>query len=122
MREQTFIRPMLFMHAGLLVWAAHFSALYALNALVCARGLAAVSLGGFPIVPLAITVLTLVAVAGIAAAAYLAWKGRQPVMPERSGGPEAARFVRDTTLLVCGIGMVGVVWDALPAFIVPACA
>ena len=113
---------MLFMHAGLLVWGAHFTALYGLNALVCARGFAAASLGGFSIVAWAVAVLTLVAAAGIAAAAYLAWKGRHPVMPERSGGPEAARFVRDTTLLVCGMGMVGVVWGALPAFIVPACA
>lgn len=121
MREQRFIGPTLFMLAGLVVWAAHFTAIYGLNAVVCARGFAAASIIALPVVPLGVTILTLLAVAGLAGPAYLAWVGRHPSMPDGSG-PEVARFVRQMTILVSAIAAVGVIWEAVPAFLIPPCS
>lgn len=112
---------MLFMLAGFLIWGAHFTAIYGFNAVVCARGLGADAVIGIPMVAVGVTVLTFLAFAALAGTTYLAWSGQRPLMPDGSG-PELAAFVRHTTLLACAMGAVGVIWDAVPVFLVPPCA
>jgi hypothetical protein len=120
MREQAFARPLLFPVAGLLVWAAHFAAIYAINALACARGLAGGTLAGLPAVPAAVTIATLVALAALVAIAWAAWIRRGPAPPSEVT-PATVRFIHLMAQSVVGVSLLGVVLDALPAYIVPAC-
>jgi hypothetical protein len=120
MREQAFVRLLLFPVAGLLVWAAHFAAIYAINALACARGLARGTLAGLPAVPAAVTVMTLVAVAALAAIAWAAWIRHGPAPPSQVT-PTTVRFIHLMAQSVVGLSLLGVLLDALPAYIVPPC-
>ena len=121
MREQKFISPMLFMLVGLLIWAAHFTVIYGFNALACARGFETASIGGLPAVPLGVIIVTLLALGCLAVTGYLAWNGRQPVLPNGSGR-EVTQFVRQISLLGVAIAALGVTWEAIPAFLIPPCA
>jgi hypothetical protein len=120
MHEQKSIRPLLFAVAGLAIWASHFGAIYAINALACARGAGDANLWGFPAVPAAVTVTTLVAIAALIALAIAVRSGRHPEFPE-GAAPRTERFLNQISLTVAGIATLGVVWDALPAYIVPSC-
>jgi hypothetical protein len=97
----TFTRAALWMSSGVMVWALHFTAVYGLTALACARGwnwLVAPSIG----------VATLVAV--IALAPILAVAARR-----------RAQFEYWLTAWIAAFGLVGIVWGALTVLLVPIC-
>lgn len=120
MREQAFLRPLLFMLAGLLVWAAHFAVLYAINALACARGFANGMALGVGIVPLAISAATLLALAVLGWIVFGALSGSRPHVPA-SAEHQTSVFMRFVALTVAGISFVAIVYETVPAFIVPPC-
>jgi hypothetical protein len=121
MREQVVVRPLTLMVAGLLIWGAHFALVYAFNAYVCARALADQRLLGLPVVPLGIGVITLAALLVLALCALLVLLGGRPRLAHVEG--EAVHgFMRAITLLGLAIATLAVVTQALPAYIVPACA
>lgn len=97
--------------APLLVWAAHFTALYAAHALACERGL------GEGAARLAALVATAVALAALLA---LAW----PALPllRHGGGEAAAPFARWFAGAAAVLAAVAVVFGAAAALVVPACA
>src|SRR5690606_20461468 len=61
---------------GLLVWALHFSAVYIVTALMCARDAADAQWLGLPALPLVIAALTLIAIVALGALARQALRGR----------------------------------------------
>lgn len=98
-----------------LLWAAHFTALYALASLACshlrpqalAPGLAI--LGGS-------AVLTAAALA-LAIAGVLRNRGAR-----RDGAPGAPdTFIARTAMLLYGLAAIGMAWVALPVFLLPSC-
>ena len=93
---------------GVLAWAAAFLASYVTAALACARGFADTTVLGLEIVPLAVGVASFAALAGIAGVAAKA----------RAGAMDAA--LREVALIVCLVGVAGVLWNALPALLVGA--
>src|SRR5262245_43862642 len=105
---QRFSPTVFMLTGGVLIWAAAFLAAYVFTAVACARGFADATLLGLAIVPVAAGIASLAAVAGIAAVSAIA--RRRNVSP----------VLRDVALVVCLLGGVGVVWDALPAVIVAA--
>ena len=121
MREQVFVRPLLFLVGGLVVWAAHFGVVYAVNALACARGFAGASVAGWPAVPGAIALATLIAVLALGAIAWAVRSGRTPALPD-GAAPRTRRFLDHVALTIVGIALLGVVWDAVPAYLLPPCA
>jgi hypothetical protein len=103
--------------AGLLIWSLHFGAIYAFQALACARGFAGREVAGVDIVTAFIAAVTLLAL--LAAAAVIA-TGR------RSSGPavelaEHDEFLRRLTILVAGLSAVAIIWQALPVLMMPPC-
>jgi hypothetical protein len=96
---------------GPLLWAAHLFALYALEALVCAGRMSNAShLRPLAVVLTAITVAVLLALI----AAHVR---------TTSHGPRSfARFLGDISTVLAVFALIGVLWGALSAVLLPACA
>lgn len=91
------------------VWAVHFTVIYVVNALACARGIAA----GW--VPLAIALATAPALLALLLLAQAAWRRA------RAGEEEAAPFLGHVGVLLCTLTLVALAWNVLPVLFVPAC-
>ena len=103
MRNEHFAAAMLRATGGLILWAAHFTILYGVVGLACARGVPAV-------VPWTAAIATLLAVAG---AAWLTLSGLRR-------GPHD--FLAWLTAAAAASALVAIVWQALPVLLVPWCA
>ncbi len=88
--------------AGIIVWALHFATIYGVTALACARGFA----GSLPV---AIAVATLVAVIGAAAILVSGWRRRSD-------------FAHWLSASIAGFALLAIVFEAMPAWLVPTCA
>ena len=86
---------------GPLLWALHFTLVYGFTALACARGFANT-------VPSAVAAATLVA--GVLAAV---------VILRNAKGND---FIDWLAAALGGFALLAIVWEAIPAFMVPACA
>ena len=91
----------LWIPSGVLVWAAHFAALYGFTAFACARG-------SPEALPWLTGAATLAALAALAAIAFIHRGGRG--------------FHAWMTLAVAGLSLVAVVFQTVPLFIVRPCA
>jgi hypothetical protein len=98
----SFARAGLLMSAGALCWALHFAAVYGFTGVACARGYAQA-------VPWAILACTVVAGLGAAAVMSVALRQRES-------------FEHWLAAAIAGAAMLAIVWEALPALLVPACA
>lgn len=105
--------------AGLVVWAGHFTLVYAVTALACERGLLGRSLFGLPLVPALVGLATLLALALLVLLLRPALAGLGTPLTE--GGEAEPRFTRwfaaSTTLLAT----LAVVFEAVPALLLPGC-
>ena len=86
------------------VWLVHFTAVYVVASIACAR---------LPAATLAATAVALVLYAG---AALLEARRRH------DAGNGTAAFVSRTQVLLCVLAAVGTLWVAYPAFVLPPCA
>lgn len=115
MAPARFVPALLFMFAGLLVWAAHLLAVYVFTAIACARGLGRAQFLGLDAVPL--FVLAATAAAALALLAILVAAFRMP-----SEGGDWPRFLRWIAGAGAGLSLVAVLWQGLPALLVSPCA
>jgi len=106
------------MLAPFLIWALHFTAVYGLNGLACARGLDALRVLGFPFVPAMVVGATAVALLLTLGVLMRALLGRGPAAQVRE---DPRRFVRWFTAAAAGAALVAILWNGLPALQVPAC-
>lgn len=118
MESTGFIRRSLFAVAGLLVWAFHFTTVYVLNALACARNFDQERLLGFGLVPLLVGLATVLAVGAVILILALALR-RSAVM--RDDDDPAAGFLRHLTVSVCLLSIVAICWTGFPALFVTPC-
>jgi hypothetical protein len=105
-----FTRTTLRMCSGVVIWGAHFTAIYAFAALACARGFAQTQWLGANIIVWVIGGATLIALAAILVM----------LIP-------ALRAARDSfenwmTAAVAALALVAIVFETLPVLMVPACA
>lgn len=91
----------LLMSSGVIVWALHFSAIYGLTGLACARGL------DWLVVP------------SIAVATALALIAMVPILA--IGIRARAQFEYWMTASIAALALVGIVWEAITVFLVPIC-
>ena len=113
-----FLAKSLFALAGLLIWALHFGAIYAFQALACARGFAGREVAGTGIVTAFIIAATVLALLAAAAVMVAGWRtaGANASLAEHN------EFLRHLGLLVAGFSIVAIVWEALPVLLMPACS
>lgn len=115
MRVARFVSTTLFVFSGPLVWAAHFVGIYAFTAIACARRFAEATWLGIGVVQWAIGGATLIAV-GVTLATMLA-AARQA----RRGADEVWGFIYWMTIAFGALTLIAVLWEAMPALIVPTC-
>lgn len=109
----------LLMLAGLLAWAVQFSLIYGVTSTLCARGWADATVLGFGAVQAVILATTLAALVPTALA--LTWSIRS-YGGSREQDPTADRFMLYTGSLINGLSLLVILWQGLPAAILPACA
>lgn len=110
-----------FLMSGFLIWAAHFLGIYGFNGVVCARNLQDTVVLGFNLVPLVIVTATVIALVldFLVLAAAVTEQG-----PGISDEPQESlrQFWRYVTGALAALAFVAIVWDALPALMLPPCA
>lgn len=105
------------------IWAVHFLVCYVGAAVYCAkRDLLAYD---FTIVRSGIGIVTAVALLGILASGWLAWRqwgfGTADPPHDRADADDRARFQGFATLLLSALSFVAVVFTALPALMISEC-
>lgn len=100
---------------GLLIWALHFTLIYAFNTLACTRTFSQKEFGGTPIVPLVVGVATLVSI--FVMIGVLFWVSRNRLDDDE----DTEHFLKVSTSAVVLLSIIAVFWNAVPAFIVPVC-
>jgi hypothetical protein len=98
------------MVAGALVWALHFLSIYVFAALACARGFADVRWLGIGVVSWTIGAATALALAALAIIVVGVMRGARPI-----------GFNDWVSASVAALAAVAIVWETLPALMVPAC-
>ncbi len=106
------------MTSGLVFWAAQFTIIYGVTGVACARGWYHLSLFGLDVVRASIAFATLLALAATALVFWRAFAARQASADDEPSG----RFVETVTLWVCGLSLVAIAYNGLPALILPACS
>jgi hypothetical protein len=110
----------LLMLAGLIAWAVQFTLIYGVTSTLCGREWADATLFGLGIVPAGILIVTLVMLAVTIAA--FAWSLRGYRWTQVQETSAADRFMVQAALLVNGFSLIVILWQGIPAFILPACA
>jgi hypothetical protein len=108
------------MMAGLWIWAAQFTVVYAFTALACARGLADWTLAGFNAVRLVILVTTLIALALDILVLIGALRVRRSASSQADSTSGDA-MINYITLTVAAFSIVAILYTGLPALMVPLC-
>jgi hypothetical protein len=110
MSISTSTRVALRMVSGALIWAVHFIAIYGFTSLACARGLATTQWLGIGIVAWTIGAATMIALAAAVA-----------VIVSATRTAPVNGFTEWITAGVAALAALAIVWEALPAIMVPAC-
>lgn len=103
--------------AGLLIWAAHFAAVYVYAALVCARGDSASQWFGVSTARLNIGLMTLVAASALGYALWQSLRGRWREDAMNAEQP----FIAWLSAAIALFGLLAVLWTAMPAIWVALC-
>lgn len=98
------------MSSGVLIWAAHFLAIYGFTAIACARGFASAQWLGMGVLPLTIGAATAVAASALAAIV---------VQAMRTG---RSSFTEWMAAALAGLALIAVLWEGLAVLLVPGCA
>ena len=111
-RESGFVRYILAIVAGPLLWFAHLGAVYGWTAVHCARRDAGGVLAGAGTLRLAIGLITVVALAAAAVVVIAALRRHA------RSADAATRFAAIVTALAGGLAAVAIAWGGLPAIVV----
>jgi hypothetical protein len=111
---------------GPIFWSAYFVISYLVSGTGCSLGYGKAELAGMSSVQLLLLIAGAITAALIAAAAVQAERGRRRAKESAAGAehaPERRRhqFLYATSLVLCGLSLVGTLWLAMAALIVPVC-
>lgn len=115
MKDTPFIRTTVAILIGPIVWAVHFLVIYVVTALACARHFASAQWLGMGAVQAMIVAATVVSLVVLAIAMRLL----RPAFSGLSG--DSQEFARNMAVALALLSVLAIVWDALPAFMVPVC-
>jgi hypothetical protein len=106
--------------SALLVWAAHFLAIYGAQATACIRAAPDAVLFGQPLVPALVLGLTAIALLAVAAIGLLAWR-RLPSGMAGQDGEDQPRFLAWLTAATALLSALAILWEAAPVLVLPPC-
>ncbi|MEE1610062.1 hypothetical protein [Microvirga sp. CF3016] len=109
----------LLMLAGLLAWAVQFTIIYGATSTLCGREWADTTFLGIGLIHAVVLVSTFAAL--IVTALALAWSLRT-FRRLNEQAPPADLFMTQAGALTSGLSLIAILWQGLPAFILPACA
>jgi hypothetical protein len=109
-----FARSVRLLCGGLLVWAAVFLAMYVFAAVACARGFSDALWFGMGVVPL---LLVLAAVVGLGIVYMLARRADRLLDGTARRSEDTRRVVAEVATIVCGLALIAIVWNTLPALL-----
>jgi hypothetical protein len=120
MTAALFTPTFLYLTAGLVIWAVRFLAAYIFTALACARGWADAAVGEVGLVAAVVSLLTLVAAAGCGAILFYAAVHLRRVA--RDPAEETVRFIHVMAGSIAALGLLAIIWETLPVFVIPICS
>lgn len=113
-----FVATLAYLTGGLIVWAVRFLAMYGLTGLYCARPDWPQRIAGIGVLPLALVLMSVAALAvNGAIGRHAIGRLRAPV----SAGSANGRFVHATAAAVALLGTVAILWETLPLMMIPVC-
>lgn len=122
MRNILIRNSLLGMTGPLIIWTVHFLFSYAIVSIACATDYIGTRFFGFDAVTGSIAVITLIAAALLAyigIANFGKWRrSRDRSVPADS----MSGFFALSSMLVCGLSAIALLWVAFPAFVLPPCA
>lgn len=98
--------------SGLLIWAADFLLIYVIQAIICAKGYADLSVAGLPAIPATTLLCTL---AAMFATAFITIRCARRLLDGPSD--QRVRFTFFITAAVGALALVAIVWTALPGLL-----
>jgi hypothetical protein len=107
---RSFARTALRMSAGVIVWAVHFAVIYGYTGLACARRFHDTGAIWTGAVPWVIGIATAIAAALMVVLILPALRAR-----------ESPDFVQWMSAAIAGLGLIGILYEALPVFMLPVC-
>jgi hypothetical protein len=105
---------------GMIAWAVQFTVVYGVTSTLCGRGWADATLFGIGVIPFTILTTTLATLA--AAAILLIVSLREGRQLRDQPVPATDRFLSHSGVLINGFSLIAILWNGMPAFILPACA
>jgi hypothetical protein len=117
-REGAFVPLLLYMTAGVLIWAAYFLATYGAVGVSCARKFDDARLFGIPLLPLGIGAATVMA---LAATAAMVMATLRRYGSGRRASDSTGSFVHFTAMVLALLAFVAIVWNGIPALLLHDC-
>jgi hypothetical protein len=108
------------MLGGLIAWAMQFTVLYGATSTLCGRGWAGATLLGIGLVPFVILAATLVTLA-FATTLLIVLLRDTPQAPDHAASATDG-FLNRVGVMISGLSLVAILWNGIPALILPACA
>ena len=102
--------------SGPLVWAAHFSLLYGLEAAICSSPGRSSLMSQFWLIALGLTAAALTLLCFLARQLALR-RHEHGAINKTNGSP----FLRDLSIALVALAMIGVLWSTLPALVIAVC-
>jgi hypothetical protein len=105
---------------GMIAWAVQFTIVYGATSTLCGRGWADATLLGIGVVPFAIFSTTLVTLAAAAILLIVSLRAERQWRDQPASATDV--FLSQTGVLINGLSLIAILWNGVPAFILPACA
>lgn len=108
------------MLGGFIMWAVQFTIIYGATSTICGLGAAETRLLGIGIVPAVIAGGTVAALAGAAGVLVYALQRHRHLQQVDAAVTDV--FLSQAAILISAFSIAAIVWQGLPALILPACA
>ncbi|MBM1170835.1 hypothetical protein [Microvirga arabica] len=105
---------------GMIAWAVQFTVIYGATSTLCGRGWADATLLGVGVVQFTILAATIAAF--VPAAILLVVSLREERQRRDQPASATDSFLSQASVLINGLSLVAILWNGVPAFILPACA